>query len=70
MGYTQSFFFVDPREGECGVAYHRPTREEAEELAAALGCGAVQVKITAYPPRPSAADLACTVVCADEPIPF
>ena len=69
MWFTQSYFLVDPREGECGVAYYRPTREDAEELAAVLGCGAVQVQITAYP-RPPTADMACTVVCADEPIPF
>lgn len=70
MGHAESFYFVDPREGEYGVAYHRPTREEAEQLAAAVGCGGIQVQITAYPPKPAAAVLARNTDCSEDPIPF
>lgn len=72
MGHSESFYFVDPREGEYGVEYHRTTREEAEQLAVAIGVGraGIQVKITAYPPRPTAAVFARNIRCSEDPIPF
>jgi len=72
MGHSESFYFVDPRESEYGVEYHRATQEEAEQLAVAVGVGrgGIQVKITAYPPKPTAAVLAPNILCSEDPIPF
>ena len=72
MGHSESFYFVDPRDGEYGVAYHRSTREDAERLAMAAGCGGgVQVQITAYPPKPSSAVLARNIDSeSEDSIPF
>ena len=71
MGHIESYYFVDPREGEYGVEYHRPTREEAEELAVFVGwAGEVLIQLRAYPPKPTAAVLAHNICCSEQVIPF
>lgn len=72
MGHSESFYFVDPRDGEYGVEYHRPSRHEAEQLAVVVGVGrgGVQVRIKAYPPKPTAAVHARRIGCYEDPIPF
>ena len=71
MGHSESFYFVDPREGEYGVEYHRSTREEAEQLAVVVGwTGEVLIQIRAYPPKPTTAVLAHNVYCSELVIPF
>lgn len=55
MGHSETFYFVDVREGECGVEYNRQSWEEIEQVAISRGySGPIQVRITAYPPKPSA----------------
>ncbi|MPQ69435.1 hypothetical protein [Pseudomonas sp. MWU12-2323] len=54
MGHLESFYFFDMRVGERGVEYNRPARKELEQVAIAIGyLGAIHLRITAYPPKPS-----------------
>ena len=50
LGHSESFYFVDPRDGDYGVEYNRPSREEIELVAKGKGyLGRIQARITAYP---------------------
>lgn len=54
MGHTEAYQFIDPRDGEYGVCYSKPTLEQAELAAAEIGySGAIQKIVIAYPPKPS-----------------
>ncbi|MFU5771093.1 hypothetical protein ACM7UJ_31380 [Pseudomonas aeruginosa] len=54
MGHTEAYQFFDPREGEYGLCYSKPTLEEAQQLAAEKGySGKIHQVITAFPPKPS-----------------
>jgi hypothetical protein len=71
MGHSESYYFVDPREGEYGIAYHRSSREEAEQLAMTVGyLGAIQVQIKAYPPKAVTDVPTQRVDRSNDPIPF
>ncbi|AZG89382.1 hypothetical protein N032_27925 (plasmid) [Pseudomonas syringae pv. pisi str. PP1] len=56
MGHTEKFQFVDPRDGEYGVAYTAPTEAELRKIIAEKFGYAGNLHfskiITAYPPRP------------------
>jgi len=55
MGHSERFYFVDIREGEYGVEHNRQSRGEIEQEALSKGySGPIQVRVTAYPPKPSA----------------
>jgi len=53
MGHTEAYQFFDPREGEYGVLFSKPTLEAAQEVAAEKGySGKINLVITAYPQKP------------------
>lgn len=58
MGHSEYFYFIDPRVGVDGTELGAPTRALVKQLATDKGySGPVQVRVTAYPPKPQQAVL-------------
>ncbi|WAH62183.1 hypothetical protein LZ023_40615 (plasmid) [Pseudomonas silvicola] len=54
MGHIESYQFVDPRVGDFGVCYSKPTEAEARAAAEQVGySGPIKLVIIAYPPKPA-----------------
>jgi hypothetical protein len=55
MGHSERFYLGDLREGEYGIEHSRLSRDEIQQEAISKRySGPIQVRVTAYPPKPSA----------------